>query len=250
MKRVYIHPNLTEERYIEKVKNAIQALLDKGYDCVLNYDDNIRLYGNDCLSGKIEDCDVIVTLGGDGTFLRGMQLALEYDKPICGINCGNRGYLCACHYDKVSDIDVNNLKIYELTLLEFSYDDRKFFALNEVVIGKDYFGGTVELEYEAGEYKNRFKGDGLIICTATGSTAYNVSAGGEIFDEKDDMLGITPICSYDRNIRPVTIDENIPVKVRLINPRYSASIYTDGVLIGPMDEILIKTSERKIKVLK
>ena len=250
MKKIYIHPNLTEGRYIEKVRKAIDILEEKGHECVLQKRDGILLYGeefND--NGKIDDCDLIVSLGGDGTFLRGCQLALEHDLPICGINCGNLGFLCACQLNSIDDLDIESLKQKELSLLQFEYQGKTYNALNEVVTGKDYFGGTVELEYSSKETSGRFRGDGLIVCTATGSTAYNISAGGRVFNEEDSLIGITPICSHTRGIYPVTVSNTQSVRITLTDKKYTASIFADGILIGQLDQIEISLSKRKIKVL-
>ena len=250
MKKIYIFPNLTEERYIEKVRKAIACLEQKGHICVLNRNDGFLLYGDDYQEkGSIEDCEFIVSLGGDGTFLRGCQLALRHDMPICGINCGNVGFLCVCQLKEIDDLDLDVLKEKKLSLLQFDYEGKTHIVLNEVVIGKDYFGGTIELEYDSEDRKERFRGDGLIVCTATGSTAYNTSAGGMTFKEEDDLIGITPICPHTRNIHALTIDEKQSVKITLINKKYTASIFADGILIGKLDEISVRLSDRKIKVL-
>lgn len=250
MKKIYIYPNLTEERYIEKVKKAIASLEKKGHICVLNKKDGTLLYGEEYEEkGKIDDCDFIASLGGDGTFLRGCKLALDHDMPICGINCGNLGFLCACQLKDIDDLDIDTLKQKDLSLLQFEYQGSVYNVLNEVVVGKDYFGGTVELQYSSGDRYERFKGDGLIVCTATGSTAYNISAGGTAFKEEDGMIGITPICPYTKGIKAITVDQKQNVKINLVDKKYTASIFADGILIGQLSEILVCMSKRKVKVL-
>ena len=250
MKKIYIFPNLTEERYIEKVRKAIASLEGKGHLCVLNRDDGILLYGDKYAEkGKISDCDLIVSLGGDGTFLRGCRLALENDMPICGINCGNLGYLCVCQLKNIDDLDFDKLILKQLSLLQFEYRNKTYNALNEVVVGKDYFGGTIELEYSSGRYSKRFRGDGLIVCTATGSTAYNVSAGGQAFKEEDGLIGITPICPYTEGVNALTVDNKKSVKISLVDRKYTATIFADGMKIGQLSKITVSRSNRKIKVL-
>ena len=250
MKKIYIHPNLTEKRYIEKVRKAISALEEKGYKCILDSSDGVLLYGDDHTQNEtIGDCDLIVSLGGDGTFLRGCQLALDNDMPICGINCGNLGFLCACQLKDIDDLDIDALELKELSLLQFEYKGKIYNALNEVVVGKDYFGGTVELEYSSGNHHGKFRGDGLIVCTATGSTAYNISAGGTVFKEEDGLIGITPICSHTRGVNAVTVDQSQSVKICLVDKKYTASIFADGIAIGKLNEIIVSLSDRKVKVL-
>ncbi|MBQ2582982.1 MAG: NAD(+)/NADH kinase [Erysipelotrichaceae bacterium] len=249
--KLYIYPNLTEERYIEKVKKALEVLKGKGHECILNKEDGHTLYGEESFdSGSIDDCDLIVSLGGDGTFLRGNIEAVRHDKPICGINCGNVGYLCACQLKDIEDLDLDSLQETDVSMLEMEYEGKTYSILNEVIIGKDYFGGTVELEYEIGPKTDRFRGDGMILCTATGSTAYNYSAGGEIFKDEDRLIGITPICAHNRHARPFRIDESENIRVRLLNPKYSATIYADGIVIGPMTEIFVRSGRKKARVLK
>lgn len=251
MKKLYIYPNLTEERYIEKVKKALNVLEDKGYECNLRKKDGELLFGKTYKPKRdIDDCDLIVTLGGDGTFLRGTKLAIEKDMKICGINCGNLGFLCAYQLKDIDKVDFNSLKTSKSNVLEFDYNNNTFIALNEVVVGKDYFGGTVELEYKTKKLSNRFKGDGLIICTATGSTAYNISAGGKAFKDEDEIIGITPICAYTKGIKPECVNEKEVIKIKLVDSKYTASIFADGILIGQLDEIDIKLSKRKAKILK
>ena len=249
--KLYIYPNLTEDRYIEKVKKAIDILKRKGHECVLNKEDSLTLYGEEPFGNlTIDDCDLVMSLGGDGTFLRGNIEAVNHDKPICGINCGNLGFLCAYQLKDIENMDLNQLKETEVTMLEMEYDGKNFSILNDAVIGKDYFGGTIELEYEAGDQSGRFRGDGLIVCTATGSTSYNYSAGGEIFNDEDRCIGITPICAHNRSSKPLLVDEKESVRVRLLNPKYSATIYADGIEVGPMNEIFIRSGKKKTKILK
>ena len=250
MKKIYIYPNLSEERYVAKVKRAIEVLNEKGHECYLNDQDGALLYGKDHVNkGNIEDCDLIVSLGGDGTFLRGCKLAIEHDLPICGINCGNLGFLCACQLNSIEDLDIDALSLHELSMLKFEYQEKTYEVLNEVVAGKDYFGGTVELEYRTKDRNARFRGDGLIVCTATGSTAYNLSAGGKIFKEEDNLIGITPICAHTRGIGPVYVDSYETVEICLSDNKYTASIFADGIYVGPLNKIEISYSDRKIKIL-
>ena len=249
MYKLFIYPNLTEERYISKVKKAIHILKEKGYECLLNKEDNLRLFNNADYIGEASDCDLIVTLGGDGTFLRGSKLALSLDKPICGINCGDLGYLCTYQLKNIDKVDFESLKISKSSTIEFEYNNETYYALNEVVIGKDYFGGTIHLKYSIDDEEYIFKGDGLIICTSTGSTGYNKSAGGSIFKD-DDKMEVTPICPNGDIVKPMIVDNEAVINVELINPKYTASIYVDGNLLGPLNKIAIKDSKRSVKILR
>lgn len=248
--KLYLYPNISSERYIEKVRSCIEKLVTKGYECFLSEEDS-QILKQEIMADQdiLKDCDLIVTLGGDGTFLRGAQIALEYDMPVCGINCGHLGYLCAYSYDNIDDIDFSELQSYEVSLLEYD-DGERAYALNDIVIGKDYFGGTVSLSVKVdGNKLYDFIGDGLIISTPLGSTAYNYSAGGKKLDIDSHKLAITPICAHTRDACPVQVNDDVCIEVELLKEHYSASTYIDGVKLSGLRRAEIKLSERKLKML-
>ena len=248
---LYIFPNIISERYIVRVKESIDRLEKKGYQCFLDKKDVSALGLDDSYCIKtIEQCDLIVTLGGDGTFLRGSQLALEYDKPICGINCGHLGYLCTFSYHDVDEYNFEDLKTEEYSLLEYDDNNKKVYALNDIVIGKDYFGGAIVLGILVnGEKLYNFLGDGLIIASPLGSTAYNYSAGGIQLPLDSNKLAITPICPHTKDIKAVEVDDDSLITVELLKPVYKASVYNDGVLIDGFNKAVIKKSDKRLKKL-
>ena len=247
--KIFIFPNTTAQRYIDRLHKAL-ANLQADNECSLNEEDCLRIFGNtDLVSFGVEDCEAIVSLGGDGTFLRAVQLALQNDKPVYGINCGRVGYLCR-HNDH-DDYDLSNLKCEEFALLEFENNGRTYYALNDVVAGKDYFGGTVELGLSvAGQRIYDFWGDGIIVSTPIGSTGYNRSAGGKILDACDRKLAITPVCPTDQNIRQLIVADDCTVTIDSLSSLYSSSVFADGQYAGVLDQLKVFLSKRKVKILK
>ena len=248
--KLFVYPNIVSQRYIEKVKDVIAKLENKGLECYLSKDDiEILSFDDRYLIDDISKCDLILSLGGDGTFLRAARVALEYDMAICGINCGNLGYLCAYNYDDVDDFNISSLKIKEYPLLECNNDGNLNYAVNDVVIGKDYFGGTISLKVDIDdELLYEYIGDGLIVSTPLGSTAYNHSAGGEIINTQDHKLAVTPICPFTKDIKSVVTDDDSIIKIKLMKQLYSASCYIDGIKIGSFNESKIRLSDKTVSV--
>ena len=185
--------------------------------------------------GKLEDCDLLVVLGGDGTILSALDYALPNDIPMLGVNLGRMGFL--------TEVDPKDLRRDVISVLEGKYtidsrtvmtvrgqDQRKFFALNEIVVSRSTPSVRVlSLEIEVnGIPVDRISGDGLIVASATGSTAYSLSAGGPIIRPGLDCFVITPICSHTMNARPVVVSSNDTITIRVLDDRGGAHAVLDG----------------------
>ncbi len=203
------------------------------------------------LCEEVTEADMIVSLGGDGTLLKAAQLAIQHDKVLTGVNCGRLGYLCLLKREEISDFDarVRNGVIAERTLLSCPADGKEHLAINDVVVGKINQGQSADLDLIVdGLHRYNVRCDGLIICTPTGSSAYNLSASGPLLEEDTGVFGITPICSQAQGVYPlvVTDDKSITVSVK----KDTAGIYGDGVLIGTTtDSVTIRKAPRKLKLL-
>ena len=249
---LFIYPNIISEKYIKKVKESIAVLESKGYNCFLDEQDSNIIYGDSRYnSKKINDCDLLVTLGGDGAFLRGVKLAIDNNKNICGINCGHLGYLCTYNFEELQDVDFEKLHIKEYPLLKFTDNqNNNIFALNDIVIGKDYFGGTIKLRVKLNDkILYDFIGDGLIISSAIGSTAYNYSARGKILDKNTKQMVITPICPYTKDIESIVVYENDVIEIESLKEIYHSSIYNDGMYFAPFIKGKVIYSDKLIKIL-
>ena len=203
------------------------------------------------LCEEVTDADMIVSLGGDGTLLKAAQLAIKHDKVLTGINCGRLGYLCLLKREEISDFDdrVRNGVIAERTLLSCPFDGIDHLAINDVVVGKINQGQSADLDLTVdGLFRYNVRCDALIICTPTGSSAYNLSASGPLLEEDTGVFGITPICSQANGVYPLVVsdDKSITVSVK----KDTAGIYGDGVLIGTTtDSVTIRKAPGKLKLL-
>lgn len=158
--------------------------------------------------------DLIFSVGGDGTFLETTIKVKDYRIPIAGVNTGRMGFLANIYADEIGpSIDMlirNEFDIVERSLLSFEYPRGLFegnnsFALNEITMQKSDLSMITIHVYVNDEYLNTYWSDGLIISTATGSTAYNLSAGGPILAPDDESLIISPIAPHNLTIRPIVI---------------------------------------------
>ena len=250
--KLYCYPNTTEERYLSKIRTAIHDLETKGYDCSLSPEDSIKVYGNDSYARfTMESSDLIISLGGDGTLLRAAQNAVRHALPLAGINCGRYGNLCAYRLNELDGFDPDSLAEYKVTLLETELAGKTYLALNDIVIGKDFFGGTIDLQVSFNdETAYRFIGDGLIISTAVGSTGYNRSAHGKVLAYGDNRYVVTAICPHNIEIGSAILETEDVTSAVLMNPKYTSSIYIDGSYIGPVESLTVRCSRQHLRLLR
>lgn len=200
------------------------------------------------LVSDIFSCDLAVSLGGDGALLRAAALALRDDKPIIGINAGMLGFLCALKLCDIEDFGkvLNDSFVSERLVLETSTSKGKLFAVNDIVFGKKYFGRPVDIYAAAGEKELlSFKGDGLIVSTPTGSTAYSKNAGGPVLEAGSSSFVLTPICAP---AKPMILDEKENVTVSLKKGEWD--IFIDGEKLDEScSKLSLQPSSKSLKLL-
>ena len=182
----------------------------------------------------IENVDLIIVFGGDGTLLNSARQYLEYEIPILGVNMGNVGFLTDLKIDNfdatVKDILMGNFKIEERNLVSARFNEEHLYGLNEVVIHSGAYAQLMRYRLNVNEkvvYEQR--SDGLIIATPTGSTAYSLSAGGPIIHPSLDVWTILPMLPQSLSSRPFIISSDENVEVELFDgPSESAKICVDG----------------------
>lgn len=212
---------------------------------------NILTEGGHAICDSFSDCDLILSLGGDGTLLKAAQHAIVHDKPLAGINCGRLGYLCLLKQEEIDrfDEELKKARLNEKILLRCVMDGVEHYAANDVTAGKTSFGKTVDLSLAVdGRFRYMTRCDGLIVTTPVGSSAYNLAAFGPLLDDDTNTLTITPICSHTRDIHPLVVrdDKQITISVN----RDEAGIFADGEYIGSIsDQITIGRADKKLKLL-
>ena len=236
---------------IVKISPEISALLNMEKTCI----DEEAVY---------KEAEVIICLGGDGTFLKVARSAQQLNKPLLGINLGNLGFLTEVEKNDIDHaverILSDQYEVEERMMLEAAiYSSGKLInrdlALNDVVISRGALSRILHLKtYINNEYVDSFPGDGLIVSSPTGSTAYSLSAGGPIVEPDIDLVIVTPICPHILYSRSFITAGNRIVRVEVAESNlHDAMVTIDGQMgyeIKGGDYIEIKKADTFVKMIR
>ena len=210
------------------------------------------------------DCvDLIIVFGGDGTMLRAVRTLVSAKTPLLGINLGSLGYLTDVYLTELSDT-LDHLLKGEFTIVERARirgevrrDGRKeieYTALNDIVVNMGTLPRALYMEVRVGKVTlGKFLGDGLIVSTPTGSTAYNLSAGGPIVHPGVAGHLVTPICPHSLAMRPMIVPATSSVELKLHDVGQGATLTSDGqesCALIQGDRVLYKKADSPIRLVK
>ena len=207
----------------------------------------------------VEKADLIISLGGDGTMLVAAKEAITTNIPVLAINMGSLGYLAEVKpqdaVKMLQDYENGNYKLEERAFLEVKYEDNTFYALNELVITKGgHEAHLIQVEvYSNDVFVNKYRADGIIVATPTGSTAYSLSAGGSIVHPGLNALSITPLAPQSLTARPIIVDGSEVLSFKATSRDDSVHLNIDGnqwFQIQPTDLVSARLSKKKIKIIK
>lgn len=209
-----------------------------------------------------EPCDLMVVLGGDGTLLA-VARTLPPQVPILGVNLGNLGFLTEVGrgelYPSLVQVLAGRFETEERSLLEVELrkngsGSQQFRVLNDAVIAKTALARIIELTLSVdGRLVARFRSDGLIISTPTGSTAYNLSAGGPILSPLLPVVVLTPICPHTLSLRPFVVADTSTVEVTLETQAEEVFLTLDGqegAEIGYRDTVRVTRGPNPVRLVK
>ncbi len=265
IKRISIFGNPEKQ----DICHAVNTILDKVKDCSVkvNIQESLaEVVGKKELSVKedqLADCsDAVIALGGDGTMLRAARVLLGSSVPLMGVNLGALGYLTDVPLSDLSesielllsgDFTVVDRKRLFGSIKSGKNKDKTFEALNDIVVNMGSLARPLLMEIIINGVKlGKFLGDGLIVSTPTGSTAYSLSAGGSIAHPAVSAILITPICPHSLAMRPLLAPEG-EVELILHDAAAGAMLTADGQVAGELgdgDRISYKISEHKVKLIK
>ncbi len=244
---------------------ALAAYLTKAeLDVVTVMESPAELSGRRVAESEIASVsDLIIAVGGDGTMLYAARLAREDDVPLLGINRGRLGFLADVTPDemlqslgKILDGDYSRESRLMLDARLETSDGSVVTtaAMNDIVLQRRGTGRMVDFETSiAGQYVNTHSGDGLIVATPTGSTAYALSCGGPIIEPQLDAIVVVPICPHTLSDRPVVVPANLEIEVKLLNRADTqAEVAADGHSCGalsPDDRLLIGAADKRITLI-
>ncbi len=211
----------------------------------------------------IESVDVVIALGGDGTMLRAGRVLGLSGVPLLGVNLGSLGYLTDVPLDELSDA------VEKLLAGQFHIDTRARVycsvwregakiatanALNDLVVNMGPLPRAMDMELLMdGDSLGRFLGDGIIVSTPTGSTAYNLSAGGPICQSTVDCLLVAPICPHSLGMRPLIVADDTKIELILHETGEGAVLTADGQrthTLADGDRLAFRESNREVNLIK
>lgn len=207
----------------------------------------------------VEQADLIISLGGDGTMLISAKEAIRGNIPVLAINMGSLGYLAEVRpqdaVKMLQDYENGNYKLEERSFLEVRYEDNIFYGLNELVITKGgHEAHLIQVEvYSNDIFVNKYRADGIIVATPTGSTAYSLSAGGSIVHPGLNALTITPLAPQSLTARPIIVNGCEVLSFKATSRDDAVHLNIDGnqwFQIKKGELISARISEKKVRIIK
>ena len=200
--------------------------------------------------------DFLISVGGDGTLLSVVRKSFKYDKPVLGINLGTLGFLTDISMEQlpsfIKDLKNNIYKIDNRMMVEGSVNLNKFVAFNDIVISRKSISSMIKISAKIdGKHFNSYDGDGVIVSTPTGSTAYNLSVGGPIVYPLTEAFIVTPVAPHSLTQRPLVMPADFEIEFKIIDNQ-GAVVIVDGQDIYEVEQnqsIKIKIVSKKSKMI-
>lgn len=273
MNRVMVQPNPTKEIALQVSRRLISMLLAEAFQVVAleEYREVLIVGLSEKEIGRIRflrepdiynACDFIMVVGGDGTILRIAGQASLYEKPVLGVNCGTVGFMSELEPDElelVKSVKDGNFTLDDRSMLDiqvFNSINEEVYstvALNEAVVTKGFFNRVIPLSVIVdGQEVFQFSGDGVIVTTPTGSTAYSLAAGGPILAPSSDCLAVTPICPHSLTIKSFVISAASIVTVMPEYKGHQVFLSPDGDTyeLRSGDRVVVQRSRRTFSLLR
>lgn len=256
---VFLYPNLKKDPELQVTRAAVDYLLEQKVRVLLKNDCGI-IEGAVSVSAEngIPQADAVLSVGGDGTLLRAAKKCVPYDVPILGVNIGRTGFLATCEVSELKEkIDLFLRGEYELdprSLLKGTVSGASRFALNDIILYNEQRQQAMDFSiYCDGSLVSAFRGDGVIVATPTGSTAYSLSAGGPILDSHIAGFVVNAICSHSLKNPPIVFSADRKITIR-VNARdeQKAQVSYDGGSLHPLEqgqEVSVQLAQKPVKLI-
>ena len=256
MKNIVIVTNTSKDVDLKYTKYICEFLKNK---CLITQIIDVAK-----LEGALSGADALIVLGGDGTILSCARQASVFNVPIMGINLGTLGFLAEVEVGEIDaalnkllngDYVVEERFMLDASIIRSGNSVAEVSALNDIVVSRSSYRRIISVDvYVDDSFAGHYDGDGLIVSTPTGSTGYNLSAGGPIADSSLFVSIITPICPHSSFSRPIVVPGTKTVKICLRDNFSQCSMLTtdgqSGMDLEADDVVVIKASERKTGLIR
>ena len=219
----------------------------------------VKISFTDTIEELFKVCDIAITVGGDGTIIHAAKYAARFDKPLIGVNVGRLGFAADIEIDGISeltrildgDYSVEERILFDVEVIKNGVS-KNYLAVNDAVIARGQLSKIIDLQVTLDDEEiAKYRADGLLFSTPTGSTAYSLSAGGPIVAPQLDCILMTPVCPHSLFSRSVIFEGNSVLTVSVKIPSECCCVLTiDGeknVDILAEDTVKIKKSDLKLK---
>lgn len=206
-----------------------------------------------------KEVSIFFTFGGDGTIVNSLLFIEDTEIPVVGVNTGRLGFLASFTKEEIfkqlDDVLTGNVKISKRSVIEVVSPKGDFypFALNDVTISRKETTSMITVDsFLNNEFLNVFWGDGVILSTPTGSTAYSLSCGGPIISPDNENFAITPIAPHNLNVRPIVVNDNVEITLKVESrvPQYSLSLDSRLVHMDTDIEITLRKADFLVHLIQ
>ena len=269
MERFLIRTNESKDENLKITNSIADFLKEKGKTVVIESMDDAKIYGKEVSASFKEEerPDAIIVLGGDGTMLRAARDFVEEEIPLLGVNLGGLGYLTEVDRDNIfpalEKLTAGDFFIEERMMLEGSVIRDKApvahaTALNDIAVLKSQPFRAINFDvYVNGMFLKSYSADGIVVSTPTGSTGYNLSAGGPIVEPGADLLVLTPVCPHTMNSRSIVLsgEDEILIEIKDAKnggeqPAFAMSDGASHFELTTGDGFVMRRSDRRTRIVK
>lgn len=262
MNKFLIVANTDKDINLKLSQDIVAYIKEKGAKAVVVSDMQQHYNGTTIKPEYLEDVEAVIVLGGDGTMLRAAHSIGTYQVPLLGVNLGTLGFLTEVEesnaYKAIDRLLADDYSIEKRMMIEGRTGDTSFSCLNDVVITRAGFSRIIGLNiYVNEQLLDTYEADGVIVATPTGSTGYNLSAGGPIISPKSKAVVVTPISPHSLTSKSVVFDSADRIRIEVVKKRRTqeteAIVSFDGadnVELSAGESVEVTCSEREIQLIK
>ena len=264
--KAYVVPNAQRIKTIEAAIRAAEILLQKGCGVYMEQEFAAQVPLSGIRFATAPECceksDVVITVGGDGSILHSAMISLPYGTPILGINVGRCGFLASCEPEQMEetldrvvrgDYQLDSRALLSITVIDGGKTEG-YYALNDVIIRNGKIQHAIDVAITCDDIPvQNYRGDGVIVATPTGSTAYSMSAGGPILDARLNALVVTPICPHSLQSAPMVFSADRRLQV-ILDSSYPEQVLVScdgrtGFSLNVGARIVVTLSEKHINLI-
>ena len=242
-------------------RHQAEIYIHKEFHQFLTKDQKMDIHSAGIFEGDDFEADMVLSMGGDGTFLKAASHVGNKNTPILGINTGRLGFLADVSPEEIEetfeDIYKQNYKVEDRSVLQVSSEGQPLkgypYGLNEIAILKRDSSSMITIHTSInGAYLTTYQADGLVIATPTGSTAYSLSIGGPVIVPHSSTIAITPVAPHSLNIRPIVINDDWDITLDVESRSHNFLVAIDGrsETCREGTRLTIRKADYQIKVVK